>query len=837
MRAAHNSPVDIWIARAAVVLATVLLSAAVGRADIPLTGTVIDPSGLGIPGAKLTIVDSATGATRSVATGAAGRYQLPSLPAGQYRLTATCRGFAPYSQELSLDDGAARQLDITLQILPERESITVRTTRPVSGDTAFTGDTAQLLAGLPGVSLYGNGGVSSLPAIHGMADDRVRVKVNGMDLASACANHMNPPLSYIDPSRVGSVQVFAGITPVSMGGDSIGGTISVDSPAPEFAAPGQGSVLRGSASTRYRSAGNGYGADLQAMFARESLSVSYNGALAHAGNYQASRAFKVAGPAAVDRGWLASSEVGSSRYESQNHALDLALRHGNHLLDLMLGVQRIPYQGFPNQRMDMTRNDSLHGNLHYTAQHGWGDLEARVYADRTRHSMDFANDKQFFYGSAATILAPGMPMETKGKMLGALLKAELPLSRRHVLRVGAEGQRYRLDDWWPPSPSVLPPGYAVGGMAPDTFVNVNNGRRDRAGVFAEWNPTWNPHWASLLGIRGETVMMNTGPVHGYNNTQMYNGAPLFPATTFNSRDRKRTDHNLDVTALGRYAPGATLSFEAGYAMKTRSPNIYERYAWSTNTMAMEMVNLAGDGNYYVGNLDLKPEVAHTVSATAEWHSSAKERRGLAVTPYYTGIHNYIDARRCPATVCGTSAAVKASATAASGFVYLQLVNQSAELYGVDVSGHASLAQAKGYGSISATGTLSIVRGKNRTTDDNLYNIMPANALLAIAHTVGSLTTSLEWQLVGGKKNLSRVRNEIRTGDYGLVHLRTSYGWKKARLDVGVENLLDQFYAPPLAGAYVGQGPTMSGSTMPWGIPIAGMERSLYARLTLGFRSR
>ena len=75
-----------------------------------------------------------------------------------------------------------------------------------------------------------------------MADDRVRVKVDGMDLISACANHMNPPLSYIDPSSVGSISVYAGITPVSVGGDSIGGTIQVNSQAPEFAKEGQGTL-------------------------------------------------------------------------------------------------------------------------------------------------------------------------------------------------------------------------------------------------------------------------------------------------------------------------------------------------------------------------------------------------------------------------------------------------------------------------------------------------------------------------------------------------------------------------------------------------------------------
>ena len=62
---------------------------------------------------------------------------------------------------------------------------------------AATSDTASLLRDVPGVSLYGAGGVSSLPSIHGLADDRLRVTVDGMDLIASCPNHMNPALSYI----------------------------------------------------------------------------------------------------------------------------------------------------------------------------------------------------------------------------------------------------------------------------------------------------------------------------------------------------------------------------------------------------------------------------------------------------------------------------------------------------------------------------------------------------------------------------------------------------------------------------------------------------------------
>lgn len=88
------------------------------------------------------------------------------------------------------------------------------------------------------MSLYGAGGVSSLPSIRGLADDRLRIQVDVVDTIASCPNHMNPALSYVDPAAIGELKVFAGITPVSVGGDSIGGTIIAASAAPVFAEPG-----------------------------------------------------------------------------------------------------------------------------------------------------------------------------------------------------------------------------------------------------------------------------------------------------------------------------------------------------------------------------------------------------------------------------------------------------------------------------------------------------------------------------------------------------------------------------------------------------------------------
>ena len=79
-----------------------------------------------------------------------------------------------------------------------------------------------------------------------------------------------------------------------------------------------------------------------------------------------------------------------------------------------------------------------------------------------------------------------------------------------------------------------------------------------------------------------------------------------------------------------------------------------------------------------------------------------------------------------------------------------------------------------------------------------------------------------------------IRNELPTDSYSLLNLRLSHSWDAIRVDVGVENLLDEFYFLPAGGTYVGQGMTMSFNAIPFGIGVPGMGRSLYAGVNYSF---
>lgn len=690
-----------------------------------------------------------------------------------------------------------------------------------------TSDTASLLTDVPGLSLYGAGGVSSLPAIHGLADDRLRIKVDGMDLIASCPNHMNPALSYVDPTNVGTLKVYAAISPVSAGGDSIGGSIVVGSRAPEFATPGQSAITKGEVGSFYRSNNNASGANLSVSHATDTFNISYSGATSKADNYTAAGDFKTTTATGRSGHTLPLNEVGSTAYETRNQAIGLAFKNANHFLEARLGIQNIPSQLYPNQRMDMIDNKQDSLNLRYLGEFDWGSLEARAYQENVDHLMDFGTDKRYLYGTDSSggavscspisaTCAAGMPMYTEGKTTGVNVKADIVLAPQNLLRTGFEALQYRLNDWWPASGANMFPG---------TFWNIRDGERDRTALFAEMETRKNVQWMTLIGARIEQIKMNAGTVTGYNPAGTGNQGR--DATAFNAQNRQQTDQNIDLTALAKYSADANFDLEFGLARKVRSPNVYERYTWSTWTMAAVMNNFVGDGNGYIGDVNLKPEHANTLSATFDWHA-ADSVWGFKATPFFTQVDDYIDAVQWNAT---TNTAVATPVT--NQFSVLKYVNQSAKIYGIDLSGHRLLGKTT-LGDIGLKGLLNYTRGTNQTTGDDLYNIMPLNGKLAITQKMGGWDNSAELVMVSAKDNVSDMRNEIKTPGYSLVNLRGSYSWKTVRLDFGLENLFDKFYRLPTGGAYTGQGSTMSITGAPYGVAVPGMGRSVYMGINMRF---
>jgi iron complex outermembrane receptor protein len=236
-----------------------------------------------------------------------------------------------------------------------------------------------------------------------------------------------------------------------------------------------------------------------------------------------------------------------------------------------------------------------------------------------------------------------------------------------------------------------------------------------------------------------------------------------------------------------------------------------------------MNNFVGDGNGYVGNLDLDPETAYTLSTTFDWHAADRNWQ-VKATPFYTYVEDYIDA-------------VQFGTTSQPEFNVLQYQNQSARLYGIDISGQMALGK-NAFGRWNLEAIINYVDGENRDTGDNLYNIMPLNGKFILNQQIAGWRNAIEWEMVDNKDDVNDVRNEIETAGYGLLNLRASHSWDDVQLDFGVENVFDRFYYLPTGGAYVAQGSTMttnSGMGAPqWGTVVPGMGRSVYAGVRVNF---
>ena len=119
--------------RATRVLATVALSMlplSVARAQDATTGVVDgrarDASGAAVVGARVVATRTATASVRQTRTDSAGRFVLPSLVPGEYRLSIEAPGFVTSTLErVVVEVGRRVPVEVSLQLGGRAESVTV----------------------------------------------------------------------------------------------------------------------------------------------------------------------------------------------------------------------------------------------------------------------------------------------------------------------------------------------------------------------------------------------------------------------------------------------------------------------------------------------------------------------------------------------------------------------------------------------------------------------------------------------------------------------------------------------------------------------------------------
>ncbi len=90
-----------------------------------IRGAVRDDSGAPLPGAAVTSISVSSGSVRTVVADERGRFELPDLDPGEYRVRAALPGFGGFDERLVLKPGESRALSLTLRMAPLRETVTV----------------------------------------------------------------------------------------------------------------------------------------------------------------------------------------------------------------------------------------------------------------------------------------------------------------------------------------------------------------------------------------------------------------------------------------------------------------------------------------------------------------------------------------------------------------------------------------------------------------------------------------------------------------------------------------------------------------------------------------
>ncbi|NWK55436.1 TonB-dependent receptor [Verrucomicrobiaceae bacterium N1E253] len=624
-------------------------------------------------------------------------------------------------------------------------------------------DGASLLERSPGVAVVRNGAQTGIIQMRGLSGDRVKVLLDGMTISPACPNHMDPPMHYASAGSETELFLTPGVTPVRYGGDSLAGTVRLSRSVPEFAAAGE-CLISGEVTANYLGSHDGYGAGLEMGVASEQAIFSYRGGWSSANDLR-----------------FPGGRVRASGYDSQHNEVDATLRTGNGYLVLDAGQSRTRDAGTPVLPMDMVEADSWHAGLRQVAELEYLKWENRVYVHSIDHLMDNYSIRH----------EPRMRMEapSNSRDVGLASSIEMPVGE-HVFRAGLDWHRNEFD-----ATQVQ----VMSGKTRDMFAR---NRRQRTGVFAEWEQAWSDEWSGLFGLRTDYVETRAGRVEsGF-------GPPpvAADAAAFNAGDREHDDVLLDLAATLGWDQDERTRYELSAGVKNRAPSLLERYLWTPLSASAGRA----DGRTYLGNPDLDPETSFQVTASV---SHREERWEVAFAPFYHQVHDYIE---------GSPIARLDMA----GQPVLQFENlDEAELYGAELAGRYLISEQW-----ELAAQLSYVRGKNKDTGDDLYRIAPLHGLVDLAWHKGDWETHLEMDWAASQNDVSELNDEERSSGYVLLHWRGMYHMKPGtRIEIGVENLFDEAYSPHLAGVN-----RVAGSDVAVGESIPGAGRFFYANLSWAF---
>jgi iron complex outermembrane receptor protein len=652
-------------------------------------------------------------------------------------------------------------------------------------------DAGQLLKRLPGTNINKNGELTSIAQYRGMFGNRVNVAINGMPISSGGPNAMDSPLHYAPVAMLEAITLHRGITPVSLGLETIGGSMEANTFRGDFAGRGfqfNSKIYLGGQTLNNGDVANAFFtlANEQHLFRANLLKES------------------------ADDSEFSDGDILPSSYERDRFDIGYGYKNGNHVFNVDYAVNNTGDAGTPALPMDILAIDSKLSRVEYRWQGNSRNILLQFSNNDIEHDMTNYHLRRPPQGNAM-VMAPMLYRSTHATSDNQSFLIKVEQNANHgIWRYGIDGH-FSSHDADISNPNA----------APFYVENFDGVEKEIIGLFLEKEHEIGEQSLLEAGIRVNQYELSSDMVGANLNPMgltagmpfMMNSMANMLAAGFNAADRSNDDTNYDLFAKYSYHQSASTTLYAGLARKSRSPSYQELFLW----MPLEATGGLADGKTYVGNLNLESEISHEIELGLDWNS-----QNLSLSPriFYKDIDDYIQGTPSQNAMVNNFTSMMSNMGMGRPDP-LQFNNVDAEIYGFDMEAGYALTANWYLRSVA-----SITQGKRKDIDDNLYRIAPANLLLALDYLAESWMFTLESISYARQSKVSVTNLETQTSGYTLLNASAQVQLPgNIDLGVGVDNIFDRYYQDHLGGYNRAFNPNIALRDR-----LPGLGRNIYARL-------
>ena len=665
-------------------------------------------------------------------------------------------------------------------------------------------DAAKLMSQVAGGAVGNNGPLTGQIQYRGLSGPRVNVRIDGMLIHGGGPNWMAPPLHHIPAGLIEELVVEQGVASIATGG-GIGGAATAYWKQPAYNGGG-GWRLIGDTELAASSVDGGNSASGVVGLSSRSQRLYAVGSFDRGDDYES-----------------AEGVAAATEYRRDVYGIGYTAAVGAHEFEANLHRIETDDSGTPSLPMDIDWFDTEVWNLAYHGDMGDLALSLRVYGSEIDHGMN-----NYMLRPAPDFSSLTLPpfrgddrrnVRTASEETGFKLTLQWPVGAATV-ETGVEGKDAVHEA------TVFDPDFA-----PFFVNNFNDSEVESLSWFGQWSAVLTGRWYLEAGLRLERMTMASGDVDAFPARLVDMNPAMWPAGTppravwllrqrFNEADRSRSDSNSDWVAKARYQLSDGVVVELAAARKSRSPLYQERYLW----IPLEVNAGLGDGNNYMGDPTLRPEVSHQLELGFDFDY---ERWYLSPRFHLRQVDDYIRG------VAATDMAVVAVSRNANGDpTPLVFANTEAEFSGADLSFGYRLND-----NWRIDGIASYIEGESewQGQSDDIYRLAPTVLRLSLEYRRGDFSGRLEQVFTAEQARLSATATDdptnpnnsfTPTDGYALTNLFIDWYVRDGfSISFGAENLWNKHYIDHTTGFN-----RVQAGAIPQGSRLYGQGRNLFGRL-------